>query len=152
MDSRLDWIALPILICNSARPLHTAIAVYITVKFIHNPIAKCINSIKSRIQSKLISKMKYNWFPIKFNNAARFLCHCVIVSKLYPILPALEIHSRHNDSRKRCWASQAIPTPLKILRAWFWLRRLKFSKLEERKGAIPCSTRRIQTTGDNGRW
>jgi len=24
-----------------------------------------------------------------------------------------------------------VPTPLKILRVWFWLRRLKFSKLEE---------------------
>jgi len=39
--------------------------------------------------------MKYNLFPIKFNNVALFLCHCVIVSKLHSTPLALEIHSRH---------------------------------------------------------
>lgn len=27
--------------------------------------------------------MEYDWLPMKFNNAAWFLCHCVIVSKYF---------------------------------------------------------------------
>lgn len=99
--------------------------------------------------------MEYNWHPIKFSNVARFLCHCVIVSKLHPTPLILEIHSCHNDPRKWRRSSWAIPTPLKALRAWFWLRRLKFSKLVERKGAIrplvPLDVFKLQEITVDGR-